>query len=1186
MAIAGWQFSSSTSSRMCICSAIPALREQALRARRSWLCSCGSRLHHILVPCHPYVMSTQEAIVHNIIREFSSHSNIVNVSGGDQYNTFLRVEAGASSIHAPSSLAFNDAPLDLLSLHFTGREKELGRISEIMDVICDDQPTRCVIHGMHGLGKTQLALQFANSAYENGRYSLIFWISAATTEKLNNGFVKILDLIRHPARLYLADQSSRLTEARRWLEDSDSNWLLVLDNVDANTLDFIRENLPHRNRRGNIFFTTRTADVASTLSNAAGKKHQVLELELPDAQDAIDLLLRECGIDTVGANWLTTSKANEVVKCVGRLPLAISQAASFMRQCHKELDYMLLLLQSEQKMQVRADSLSFDKNLIVLPLKVVRWENHLWSYEQKSVAATFACQLDDLEQHRSESSSLLRLLSYFDPESIPVDMIVLGAESLSSLQAPSNPSATTALGYLFSPLRKITTRPQEVMGSPKLKTLLALIRSPIELQDAIMQLQNRSLIKHLRAADKSILRIHDLTRIMVQDRSSKGGDEQEWFELAVALACGAFSRRVEDPESPECWSHSEQLIPHFHQLGKMSSSQNVMLTEANMAIVLYLRSCGRYNDAETLCEQVLAVRKEGLGLEHPNTLTTMRYLASVYSYQGRYSDAEALCQRVLAVREKMAETGHSETLAIMHLLADVYGSKGRYSDAETLYKQVLAAQEKIFGKEDPSTFNTMHQMAIIYRSQGRYSDAEALHKRVLAAREKILGEEHPSTLSTMHNIALVYEYQGHCSDAEMLYKRVLAAREKILGKEHPDTLYTMHSIANVYQSQGRHSDAETLYKRVLVTREKILGEEHPDTLTTMHSIALVYEYQGCYSDAETLYERVLATQEKILGEEHPDTLTTMHSIADVYRSQGHYSDAEALYKRVLGVQEQILAKGHPDTLATRHNIAQVYEYQGRYNDAEILYKRVLVVREKILGEEHPDTLTTMHNIAQVYESQERYSDAETLYKRVLAVQEKILGEEHPDTLTTMHSIADVYQSQGRHSDAETLYKRVLAVEEILGEEHPDTLTTMHNIAYVYTYQGRYGDAETLYKRVLAVQEKILGEEHPSTLTTMHNIAQVYESQGRHSDAETLYKRVLAVREKILGGEHPHTLMAVKNLADLHESLERHAHAETLCGQALQVSENKPGWYTQTHGSRGLNNPVSQSRTSNATGGMS
>jgi hypothetical protein len=143
---------------------------------------------------------------------------------------------------------------------------------------------------------------------------------------------------------------------------------------------------------------------------------------------------------------------------------------------------------------------------------MIGWDKHLWSYEQKFVAVTFAYQLDDLEEHCPGTSSFLRLLSFFDPESIPVDMIVLDAGTLPLSQGPLNTAssaAATTSTVLGALLRKLAEKTQGSMTSPKLKTLLHLILSPNEWQDAIMQLQNRSLIKHLHGADVSTLRIHD-----------------------------------------------------------------------------------------------------------------------------------------------------------------------------------------------------------------------------------------------------------------------------------------------------------------------------------------------------------------------------------------------------------------------------------------------------------------------------------------------------------------------------------------------------------------------------------------------------------------------------------------------------------------------------------------------------
>jgi hypothetical protein len=91
----------------------------------------------------------------------------------------------------------------------------------------------------------------------------------------------------------------------------------------------------------------------------------------------------------------------------------------------------------------------------------------LSTYEENSVGATFTAQLDDLEHQSPDASNLLKILSFFDPESIPLDMITQGAESLLS-----------SVDHL------------------QLKPLLHLILSPVQLQVAITQFQNLSLVKY------------------------------------------------------------------------------------------------------------------------------------------------------------------------------------------------------------------------------------------------------------------------------------------------------------------------------------------------------------------------------------------------------------------------------------------------------------------------------------------------------------------------------------------------------------------------------------------------------------------------------------------------------------------------------------------------------------------
>jgi hypothetical protein len=100
---------------------------------------------------------------------------------------------------------------------------------------------------MPGIGKSQLLLHYSKISFDLDQYSHIFWISAASVDKLNQGFVKILDLVGHRDR-YSEDHGAKLTTARLWLEeprgDDGADWLLVLDNIDKSTLGFLHAHLP------------------------------------------------------------------------------------------------------------------------------------------------------------------------------------------------------------------------------------------------------------------------------------------------------------------------------------------------------------------------------------------------------------------------------------------------------------------------------------------------------------------------------------------------------------------------------------------------------------------------------------------------------------------------------------------------------------------------------------------------------------------------------------------------------------------------------------------------------------------------------------------------------------------------------------------------------------------------------
>src|SRR5438876_72963 len=206
---------------------------------------------------------------------------------------------------------------------------------------------------------------------------------------------------------------------------------------------------------------------------------------------------------------------------------------------------------------------------------MMKWENNLSTYQEKSVAATFTYQLDDLQHHFPDVSNLLKVLAYFDPEGIPLDMLITGARVLLMWQLDSvGPSSQRTISFvgkvknklLRSYKRKGKGRADDTSSvhamSAEMLSLLTLIQSPTGLPNAIAQLQNRSLTKQQGSGQSSSLWMHDLTQLIVLDNTRKGGAELEWFENAVDLACAAFEQ-AQDPESPQSWAQCEVLIPHI-----------------------------------------------------------------------------------------------------------------------------------------------------------------------------------------------------------------------------------------------------------------------------------------------------------------------------------------------------------------------------------------------------------------------------------------------------------------------------------------------------------------------------------------------------------------------------------------------------------------------------------------------
>ncbi len=291
------------------------------------------------------------------------------------------------------SLRIHNLPFPPLGDLLKGRDEELQRLETNLQ----GQATAITqaIHGLGGIGKTRLAVEYA---WRSGnRYDAVLFLRAESPQALQSGLADLArpNLLNLPE--YTAQAETETVDAAlRWFREN-SRWLLILDNVDTpEAAEAVRKIIPQL-QNGHVLITSRRKDWP-----VAVRKQP---LDILTQEEATNFLLQR----TDGGRFSKpddSEQAARLAEILDGLPLALEQAGAYI--VYHQLSFSTYLKYWEKERE-----------------NVLAWHNKDLMEYPASVATTWQTTFSRLHP---KAAAILRLTAHFAPDPIPSEMLEAGEE--------------------------------------------------------------------------------------------------------------------------------------------------------------------------------------------------------------------------------------------------------------------------------------------------------------------------------------------------------------------------------------------------------------------------------------------------------------------------------------------------------------------------------------------------------------------------------------------------------------------------------------------------------------------------------------------------------------------------------------------------------------------------------------
>jgi tetratricopeptide (TPR) repeat protein len=761
-------------------------------------------------------------------------------------------------------------------VEFVGRDQKLVELHAQLQQ--KDRIAITAITGMGGIGKTELALQYAIAQLGQGQYPAgLCWLRARDQEITTQivSFAKTKLLLTIPDELEAQEQVDLI-----WGIWPEGNALIVLD--DVTDYEAIQPYLPPPDTRFKVLITTRQNFGASVTS---------INIEELSDEDAIALLKSIVGDERIESQ---RPDAQTLCKWVGNLPLGLELLGRFL--AGKEDWAIVKLLKELEYKRLEAKALIETKTGMTASLGVAAALELSWaelSEQEQDLAyllGMFAVapipwnlveqcfeevDPDDIEDWRDVGLRDRSLIKRVGERTYQLHQIVqeyFRFKLQSYSQQSSHPKTSFCKTFV-----KIS---ESIQATP----------SALEITDA------ESSINHIE--ELAIHWSHELDEndlIWPYNGLSRFYAGKGLFSIAEKWA-----RRCIESVKVKCGEESLVYAVSLNNLAIQNITQ------------------GHLEEAEINVFKAYELTKDDPMLKEGNN-KILNNLAEVYLGKGRYQQALDLHQKVLIDRINRLSRNHPDVALSLNNIGHILNERNRHNEAESKIKEALKILE-LFPNENRLIATCIENLGIAFLRQGCIDDAKTNFRQSLRMNESHLGERSPDVVYSLTNLAACFEGEGNYLEAKNTLHRALDISK---DHEYVNNSDLLNSLGEIHKKLENYFESEKYLKQAINVAKEYYKSEHKSIAIYLNNLAGLYVKIKRYKQAENIYLESIQIKRNIFGDRSIEVAIGLNNLAHLCYESEKISNAKSFFEEAYQIFVAEYGDTHPQAVQINENLIKI-----------------------------------------------------------------------------------------------------------------------------------------------------------------------------------------------------------------------------------------------------------------------